>query len=108
VNTIIPAKQSVLKRAVAVGFAGVLIAGLASPVWAAGRYHRSAQPVPQSQLYGYAPGPAVGSRAYDRGPLGAYAQEPLYGPPSAIARPYGAGPNECWTDEGYGRFTSCN
>ncbi len=74
------------KRAIALAVSVAAIAAAATPSFAQTRYQRMAQPRYQE--------PFVGQPQQGLGPH--------------YAAPYGQSPNQCWSDEGNGRFSSCN
>jgi hypothetical protein len=81
--------RSILSRLALIGFAGVLAASAVVPASAATR-HRAPAPNAVSEPY------------MNEAPVAA--REPGYTQTGPVWR----GPNECFTDEGYGRFTSCD
>lgn len=81
--------RSILSRLAFIGLAGVLAASAIAPASAATR-HR-------------APAPAASSEPYmNESPVAG--RDPAYTQTGPVWR----GPNECFTDEGYGRFTPCD
>src|SRR3954453_12192791 len=82
--------HSIFSRLAIVGIAGVLAASAIVPASAATRHRAPAPAAATDQYVNQAP---VAAR-----PTGVYSQ------PGPVWR----GPNECFTDEGYGRFTSCD
>jgi hypothetical protein len=84
--------SSILTRVVFVGIAGALAIGGVVPATAATR-HRAAAPAAASEPYV----PSV-----KEAPVAARV------PGDNQTGPLWRGPNECFTDEGYGRFTSCD
>lgn len=83
--------RSLLSRLALVGVVGVLAVSAIAPASAATR-HRAPAPIATSETtMNEAP---VAARDYGSG----YNQ----------TGPVWRGPNECFTDEGYGRFTSCD
>jgi len=81
--------RSILTRFAFLGIAGVIAAGAIVPASAATR-HRA--PAPNALSEPYLNEAPVAARA-----LGYTQTGPVW-----------RGPNECFTDEGYGRFTSCD
>ena len=81
--------RSIFSRFAMLGIAGVLAASAIVPASAATR-HR-------------APAPAASTEQYvNEAPVAARV------PGDNQTGPIWRGPNECFTDEGYGRFTSCD
>jgi len=79
--------RSILTRIVAAGVAAVVSASMIAPATAATRHKRAV------------PAPAESSADVTGLPL-----HPAWSPvPGAVYR----APNQCFTDEGYGRYTSC-
>jgi hypothetical protein len=87
--------RSLLTRFALLGMVGALAVGASVPASAATR-HRTPAPTASSEPYSpYAPymtESAVAGRALGDNQIG----------------PSWRGPNECFTDDGYGRFTSCD
>jgi hypothetical protein len=81
--------RSLLKRFAFLGIAGTLAITAIAPASAATR-HRA--PAPNASSESYLTEAPVAARA------------PGYSQTGAVWR----GPNECFTDEGYGRFSSCD
>jgi hypothetical protein len=81
--------SSMLTRFAFLGVAGALAASAIVPASAATR-HRAPTPSPSSEPY--------------------LNEAPVAARPSAYGQtgPVWRAPNECFTDEGYGRFTSCD
>jgi hypothetical protein len=81
--------RSILSRLALIGFAGVLAASAIGPASAATRHRASAPHAASESTMNEVP---VAARA----------------PGYTQTGPAWRGPNECFTDEGYGRFTSCD
>ena len=84
--------NTLMKRVAMLGVAGLVTAGAVAPTLAQTVVHE---------------GPYVGARTYHgfsyQQPMSGYAYTGRIAAPFAIQQP-----TECWTDEGYGRVTSCD
>ncbi len=86
--------NTLMKRVAMLGVAGLMTAGAVAPSLAQTVIHE---------------GPYVGARTYHSwsyqqpSPYGGYAYSGQVVAPFAMQQP-----SQCWTDEGYGRFTSCD
>ena len=78
--------NTITKRTIAVAVSVAAVLAVASPSFAQTRHHRAAQPQMQ-EPYATEVQPGMGQ----------------YATPSNVHNPY-----ECWSDEGNGRFSSCN